>query len=131
MGLNEIAADDFANFTSNTDEFGHEFVITAPDGTVIEGIKGYSTDISALIDPETGQMVAGRTASVSIAMRFFRNAGFGSIPTMEPKKNKKPWIFEWLAPNTSVYTFSVRDAIPDRKLDQTLFMLQSFKRVTV
>ncbi len=126
MSLREVAARDFARFTSNLNEFGHRFTVTSPDGTVYSDIRGLSQDIGASIDPDTGMLVAGRTSSVSVNMQQFRDRGVTDIPKLVLDDSEKPWRFEWHAVDGNTYLFAIRQAIPDRSIDQTVLIIHKW-----
>ena len=53
--------------------FGEEATFTSPEGTEIPAIV-LSSDISQVIDPDTGQLVSGRKATVAVYLKTFDDA---------------------------------------------------------
>ena len=68
MGLIDQAKADIAQITSNTDDFGVEIRLTAPDGT-IANITGLHTKIHLAVNSE-GLPVNSRKAHVSFSETF-------------------------------------------------------------
>jgi hypothetical protein len=112
MNLRELATDDL-NVIMSTD-FGWIITIIDP-ADIFADITGYSNDISQVIDPDTGQIVSGRLATIAVPLRALANEGL-SIPENIEDATKKPWrvLFKDTANND--YTFKVISSNPDRAL---------------
>jgi len=112
MNLREIATNDL-NVIMSID-FG--WVITIIDPTDISAnITGYSNDISQVIDPDTGQIVSGRLATIAIPLRALANEGL-SIPENKENSTEKPWRILFKDTDNNDYTFKVIGSNPDRAL---------------
>ena len=58
-------------------------------------LKGWSNDISAAIDPDTGIIVTGRVISVALPQSSILNAGFPGLPVGIQDDKKTPWIVQF------------------------------------
>ena len=125
MGLREIANNDNrAILNDQACGFGWPISITNPDG-VKEDFTGFSNDISALIDPETGQSISGRLASVAINTLDLYNAGF-TLPKNIDKRTLKPWLVEFKDIDLKDYKFKVQASNPDRALGMITLLLEVY-----
>lgn len=125
MGLREEAALDAREFLEDGDDFGWPLTITNPD-SVSAALTGYSTDIHLTIDPETGQAVSGRQASVVIHMAALTEAGL-TLPRGIAEKDLRPWTVETNDITGVKHTFKVIEAIPDRALGIVACTLEEFR----
>lgn len=127
MGLRDIAAADTKSFLED-DSFGFGWPITviAPGGTSQE-LKGYSNDIGQLIDPDTGQAVSGRLASVALSIETLTDAGLG-LPQGIEDATSKPWIVEFNDVNGNPFTFKVQQSNPDRAVGVVTLILELYKK---
>lgn len=125
MGLREIAAADMS-FIIETDEHGFRWPITVtdPDGLTAD-MYGFSDDISQIIDPDTGQAVSGRLASVSLIISSLYALGFG-IPQGIADVTKKPWLIQFDDINGNSFTFKVSESNPDRALGTVVCILELY-----
>ena len=93
MNLRELAASDAALFVEdNAAGFGFPLTLTNPDGGSL-AMAGLANDVFTKIDPETGMMVAGRSASVTLSMKTLETACFGQ-PRGVSDSSSRPWIVE-------------------------------------
>lgn len=116
MGLRELAEADLGRIIEDRDGgFGWDMTITDPAG-VSYSLVGSSTDISRAIDPETGQAVTGRFASVSIRIQTLLLAGATSLPRGVADKASKPWLVAFADINGVAGLFKVQSSAPDRTL---------------
>lgn len=115
MGLAEIAHAD-ARKILNDELFGAGVPISlvAPDGTV-GTLTGFSNDIGLLIDPDTGQAVSGRAATIAIHMADLQEQGL-AIPENIIDQTSKPWIVKFSDRLNNEYTFKVSQSHPDRTM---------------
>ena len=94
-------------------------------GTV-KPFTGYSEDISQIIDPDTGQAVSGRLASVALRISSLITAGF-TLPVGIADAASKPWIVEFLDINGNAFKFKVSASNPDRALGMVICQLELYK----
>lgn len=119
MGLRTIAEKDLKSILENKKSgFGWDIELINPSGIssndVIEGgLIGFSNDISQAIDPDTGQMVSGRSASIAIRISTLIDLG---MPRGISDTVTKPWIVKFNDINGNSFTFKVQQSNPDRAL---------------
>ena len=126
MNLRVRAEADLGRIMENsTTGFGWPITVTDPSGNTANLI-GLSNDISQLIDPETGQAVSGRLATVALRISSLTEAGLG-IPKNVSESQNKPWrvTFDDLQGNS--YTFKVIDGNPDRGLGLVTCQLEYYE----
>jgi len=109
MSLRDIATEDLNIFLS--EDFAWPITITDPDGTILN-TTGYTNDIAQTIDPDTGQIVSGRVASIAISIRELEKAGL-SIPINIVDETTKPWRIAFEDVELNQYTFKVISSNPD------------------
>tara|TARA_R100000808_G_C2155423_1_gene167861 strand:- start:9031 stop:9417 length:387 start_codon:yes stop_codon:yes gene_type:complete len=105
--------------------FGWPIKVINPDG-VAASFTGYSNDISAIIDPDTGQAVSGRLASVAIRISTLRASVLGDIPRGISDNLMKPWIVDFDDINGLPYKFKVQQSNPDRALGIVTCLLEVY-----
>src|SRR5215510_13621929 len=86
MGLREQAKQDAQAILEDTSGFAWPVTLTSPAG-VVTALQGFTTDVAQSIDPETGQAVSGRRASVALA-----RASLPALPEAIADSSRKPWI---------------------------------------
>jgi hypothetical protein len=91
----------------------------------VVGLTSLTQDISQQIDPETGQLISGRVAS--IAVRLSSLLGIG-IPVAIADKNKRPWVVEFADVLGNMYTFRVSSSNPDRTIGVVSCLLEKYDR---
>lgn len=123
MSIRQLAAQDLAGFMSNTREFAWPIVITSPAG-VVYPTTGFSTDISQVIDPETGEIVSGRNASVAVPLSLFLGQ---DQPRAEQSQTARPWVVEFADILGSSHKFRVIRSDPDRALGCLVLMLGGYQ----
>lgn len=127
MGLREIAEADLVTTLEDRDTgFGFNIKVTDPDGTSADLI-GTSNDIAELIDPDTGQAVSGRFASVALRISSLTAKGLG-LPEDIADATKRPWVIEFDDINGNPFTFKVKDSNPDRGLGIVTCILEIYKQ---
>lgn len=104
--------------------FGWSITITDPAG-LSDTLTGFSDDISQVIDPDTGQLVSGRLASVAVRISSLLAAGF-TLPRGVADSASKPWIVEFNDINGTAHTFKVRQPDPDRALGVLVCILEGY-----
>lgn len=88
--------------------FGLECTLEDPSG-LSAPVKGFSADIAAVIDPETGQAVSGRRATLAVSMATLTAAGFTELPRGIADSSSRPWVV-----TLGAASFKVLEATPDR-----------------
>lgn len=126
MGLRTQAAADLATILEDdTSGFGWSITVTDPNGTSA-ALKGFSTDIAASIDPDTGTLVLGRSASVALRLAALTAAGLG-LPKGVPDETSKPWVVVFDDINGTSHTFKVREGHPDYALGIVVCHLDEYE----
>ena len=126
MGLRSVAEQDLA-FILEEDESGFRWPIQliSPTG-VSENLFGFSNDIAQAIDPETGQLVSGRTASVALRISPLYSTGIG-LPRGIANANSKPWVVKFDDINGKAHTFKIQHTDPDRAIGLVVCMLEIYE----
>lgn len=125
-GLRDTAGADAKAILEDGDfGFGWPITVTDPTGT-IGNLTGFSNDISELIDPNTGEAVSGRLASVALSMFSLEDAGLG-LPKAIASSSSKPWIIAFDDINGNPFTFKVHKSNPDRGLGIITCILGLYK----
>lgn len=125
MNLRTQAEADLA-FTLEDGVFGFAFDITVTDPDGNSGIlTGSSNDIAQLIDPDTGQAVSGRLASVALRLSSLAAEGLG-IPEGTADESSKPWVIAFDDINGSPHAFKVSESNPDRALGVVVCILEGY-----
>lgn len=126
MGLRETAELDLgAILEDGVVGFGWPITVTNP-AEVSASLTGFSNDISQLVDPDTGQVVSGRLASVALRLSSLTTAGLG-LPTGVSDAAVKPWIVAFDDINGAPYTFKVLSADPDRTIGMVVCLLEAYE----
>ncbi len=127
MGLRELAQRHNRQITTNqTTGFAWPISITDPDGTTVE-VSGFGDDISALIDPETGQAISGRLASIAVNINELADKGLG-LPVEIHDKKIKPWVVEFEDIMGYDHVFKVEKSNPDRALGMVTCLLEFYEK---
>lgn len=122
MGLRaQAAADAKAILEDSTSGFGWPFVLTSPAG-VVSSLVGYSTDVSESIDPETGQAVTGRRASVTVSL-----LSLPELPAVVHESTSRPWLVTVADAELVAATWKVADVRPDRALGVVVLLLEGYR----
>lgn len=112
MGLRAQQEADLAEILEDPNDWGWPITVTGPNGDSASFV-GSSTDIGQIFDPDTGQAVSGRLASVALRISSLIAAGL-SIPAGIADASIKPWLVEFDDINGNSYTFKVSKSHPDR-----------------
>jgi hypothetical protein len=127
MGLREQAEADVRAILEDTvSGFGWAITLTDPQGASAN-LKGYSADIGLTIDPDTGQAVSGRQASVALSMKSIAAEGM-AMPLGVSDKNAKPWVVEFLDIGGQSHVFKVTSSMPDRTVGSIVLRLEAYKQ---
>ncbi len=125
MGLREQAAVDLKRFVEDTDGFAWPITITDPTGTSLS-MTGLSNDIHQAIDPQTGMLVSGRSAHVTLIQSTLCDAGLDR-PIGIASGSGKPWVVVFDDVQGETYKFAIREALPDRTVGIVVCRLEFFK----
>lgn len=125
MGLREQAKLDARAILEDDSGFAWPVTLTSPLG-VVTALRGFTTDVGQTIDPETGQAVAGRRASVALAM-----SSLPAMPEAVSDRSRKPWLATFADSAGVVATWKVVDVLPDRATGVVVLILEVFKSAIV
>ena len=124
-GLRALAESDLGGILEDSlTGFGWPITVTNPAGTSAE-LTGFSDDISQVIDPDTGQAVSGRLASVAVRIGHLTDNGL-SIPRGVADSTSKPWVVSFDDVNGNAHTFKVAESNPDRALGLVVCILEAY-----
>lgn len=123
MGLRDEAAD-FVREILEDDEggFGQAITFENPAGETA-ALKGFTTDIAATIDPNTGSVISNRKVTVTVSMAALADAGLG-MP--EGKESGYPWLVSFADLAGTVSKLKVKETIPDRTLGVVVCVLEGW-----
>lgn len=106
-----MASSDFRTIVQRD---GVSITFTDPAGqTAI--VLGLVADIGQTIDPDTGQAVSGRRASVAVAIADLADAGLG-LPRATHDPGSLPWRVTFDDSTGAVHEYKVSEAQPDRAM---------------
>lgn len=107
---------------------GFSWAITITDPSLTVGsLKGLSSDISSLIDPDTGVSITGRYATCAVSYQALRAAGFATNPKGIVNSSTKPWKVTFNDIEGTSYTFKVVRAEPDRAIGCIAMTLEAIE----
>jgi hypothetical protein len=125
MGLREVAEEDLLIIMEDDDiGFGWPITLTDP-ADVSVNLVGFSDDISQVIDPDTGQAVSGRLASVALRISTLLTTGIG-LPQGIADLNSKPWRVTFDDINGTSHIFKISQSNPDRALGVVTCVLERY-----
>jgi hypothetical protein len=126
MSLRQLAEADLGVILEDSATgFGWPISVTDPDGNV-GSLTGFSDDIAQVIDPDTGQAVSGRLASVALRISSLALAGL-TLPRGIADTGSKPWVVEFDDINGNAYKFKVAQSNPDRALGLVTLLLELYE----
>jgi len=126
MSLRQLAESDLGLILEDSSTgFGWSITVTDPAGKS-RTLTGFSDDIAQIIDPDTGQAVSGRLASVALRTSSLIAAGL-TLPCGISDSGSKPWIVEFNDINGSAYKFKVSQSNPDRALGLVTCLLELYE----
>lgn len=126
MSLRQQAAADLADIVEDdVTGFGWPVTVTSPGG-LSAALTGLTNDIAYAIDPETGQAVTGRIASVALRIASLTAAGLG-IPVNVPDTDRFPWIVQFDDINGNSHTWKVIESQPDRTIGIVVCRLEAYQ----
>lgn len=128
MGLRQLAETDLGHILEDDSSgFGWPITLTDPDGnTNTDQLLGFTDDIAQIIDPDTGQAVSGRLASVAIRIARLTEVGL-TLPRGIADSGSKPWIVEFDDINGNPYKFKVSQSNPDRAIGLVTLILELYE----
>ena len=107
MSLRATAETDLSTILEDgTYGFGWPITITDPASTSV-ALTGFSDDISQIIDPDTGQAVSGRLASVALRISSITASSLVGLPVGIADDTSKPWVIVFNDINGNAFTFKV------------------------
>ena len=126
MGLLEQAEKDLGTILENNSTGGGwPIILTNPQGESKPFI-GFSDDIAQVIDPDTGQAISGRLASIALRISSLYAEDF-KLPQGIADTKSKPWIVEFNDINGLPYKFTVSQSNPDRTIGLVTCILETYK----
>lgn len=124
MSLRTIAAADARLILEDAAGFAWPITVTSPAG-VTAVLRGFTKDISQMIDPETGMLVASRSASVTLPIAALAAAGL-PLPVGVPSKASKPWVIQFADTAGMIHTFIVAESRPDLTAGVVVCILEAY-----
>ena len=125
MSLRSQACADALTFLGDTNHFGWPIQVRDPSGLAVQ-LVGYSNDVHETIDPDTGQAVSGRQASVALHIATLKANGL-DLPIGIEDGAIKPWVIRFNDILGVAHTFKVMEALPDRAIGIVVCMLETYK----
>ena len=125
MSLREIANADLKEIVNDPETGGDECTITSPAGGQ-ETFSVLNNDIELSIDPDTGQMVTGRQATIAVLINELVTAGFDKIRGIADSSGK-PWLVDIGDVKGVAGKFKVIQNIPDSTIGLMVLILESYK----
>ena len=107
--------------------FGYAIKVTDPTGIEAD-LKGFSNDISQLIDPDTGQAVSGGLVTVTLPVSSIEASVLTGIPVGVAEKTAKPWLVEFDDINGNPGVFKVAKSDRDRGLGIIVLTLETYNK---
>lgn len=128
MGLREQAERDLGLIIEDKAfGFGWDIVLVSPEG-ISAVVTGLSNDISLAIDPDTGELVSGRTATVALRISTLRARGFSDNPKGIADSKSKPWVVAFRDINGVPCLFKVMKSNPDRAIGVITLILETYRQ---
>lgn len=127
MGLREQAAADLKAIVEDEAGFGWPINLKNPAGESVD-LVGLSTDVAQTIDPETGQAVSGRVASVAISLKSLEAVEWWTgIPKGIADSASRPYVVVFNDILGSEHTFKVQASNPDRAIGVVTLLLEVYQ----
>lgn len=125
MSLRQQAETDLSFIIEDSiNGFGWAVTLTNPDG-LTGNFVSLTNDIAQLIDPDTGQAISGRQATICLRINSLLQSGLG-LPKGVADTNTKPWIVTFNDVNGNNYTFKILQTNPDRAIGLVTCILENF-----
>lgn len=126
MSLRQLAETDLGVILEDSvTGFGWPITVTDPSGNA-QPLTGFSDDIAQVIDPDTGQVLSGRLASVALRISSLTTAGL-ALPQGIADATQKPWLIAFDDINGNGFTFKVMQSNPDRALGLVSCILELYQ----
>ncbi len=106
--------------------FGWTVVLERPGNGASIQLIAFSNDISQMIDPDTGQIVSGRLATVVFRTSSIAAQGF-EIPVGVSDPTKQPWSVRFSDIADKSYRFKIKETNPDRALGLLVCILEAYE----
>lgn len=123
MGLRELAHKDLEHIMEKSGDTW-QGVLTDPDG-LTDTVSCITNDIGEMVDPDTGQLVTGRSAKASIRIQHLLDKGF-TMPVGISDSTLKPWRLDFNDINGILCTFKIVQSNPDRTLGLVGLVLEAY-----
>lgn len=121
MGLRATAAADAkAILEDSSTGFGWPLLVISPAG-VETAVTGFSSDIGQTIDPDTGQAVAGRRASVAVHV-----TALAAVPDVTADADVKPWRVQFANASGAVTLWKIVEVLPDQAVGVLVCLLEAY-----
>lgn len=122
--LRELAERDLALTLEDAGGFAWPITITSPTGQSAT-LRGRSSDIAQVIDPDTGRAVSGRAASVTVRVSTLTAKGL-PLPRSISQETMRPWVVTFNDIGGAVHSFKVVQSNPDRTLGVVVCHLEAY-----
>ncbi len=128
MGLRAQAELDLGQTLESPADWGVAFTLADPVGfTGTEPLFGASGDIGRLVDPDTGQGVTGRHATLTVRIASLQAAGFAELPEGIADGAARPWVVGFPGASTPSQLYKVKQAHPDRTLGVVSMVVEFYR----
>ena len=125
MSLRVQAEADLAVTLEASSDFGDPFTLTDPAGFAsATQLYGRVGDIGQLVDPDTGQAVSGRHATLVARLATLTAAGYSDLPEGIADETSAPWLATFAGVSTPAQTYKVKTSFPDRSLGVVTMLLE-------
>ncbi len=126
MNLRTQAALDLVSILSDeASGFAWPITLVTPESESYQ-LTGFSTDIGQTINPETGQVVSGRRASIALSTAVLKGLGV-DIPRGVSDSRAKPWVVRFADIHGVAQSFKIQEAMPDRAIGIVTCMLETYR----
>jgi len=105
--------------------FGWPITLKDPTGTTAN-FTGYSGDISAMFDPDTGVPVSGQLAHVALRLSSLNAVPF-ELPRGVADESSKPWVVTFDDIDGTARTFKIKNSDPDFTLGVVVCILEVYE----
>lgn len=123
MSLADIASVDLRNILNGD---GDDVTLQSPDGTTAKFLAN-TQDISHAIDPQTGMLISGRTATVALSQIDLLAMNMAPCAVADTKSSK-PWVVRFRETVSGVeHTFKVQETRPDRTIGALILILEFYR----
>ncbi len=123
MSLRDQVLADVAGIVENSLDFGEPITLIEPDGTT-NAMTGFTGDISAVIEPDSGAIVKGRRVHVTLRIA---SLPAGERPVVKNKLTDKPWRVSFPRITTGTVTeYAVVGTDPDDAMGTIVLELGAY-----